>query len=237
MQYLLYLLINVLFLVVSYLIGLFTLYFYPKYMGQKGKNLATKEDIGDITTIVENIKNDLVKDVEFLKSELSLMNENKISLKSEERKALLDFHIKYSLWHNSIVHLSTPSSKDEIDNILKTWDQLESEYKTAESILNLFVHEKEFFALRYRLYSSTLDNLKLCTDYLSNLKAVFDNYEINKPNIFDEIALQKHSEYLDERRTLSAKFRAEAKEMYPELSQLSVDMTMAIKKLLFAHGN
>jgi hypothetical protein len=224
-------------LLAGYLIGLFTNFYYPKYMQQKGKNLATKEDIGDITKIVESIKTDLAIDVETLKSELSLLNQNKISLKSEERKALLDFHLKYSLWHNSVAHLSTPTSIDEIDSIFKTWQHLEGEYKTAESMLHLFVNDKDFIALKYKLYSSTLDNLKLGSDYLFFLKKVFSDYEINKSSFPPEIAVKKYSEHINEIKMVSDKFRDDFKNLYPDCSQFSVYMTKEIQKRLASHDN
>lgn len=229
--------IYILAVVGSFFIGLFINHYYPNYMKFKAKNLATKEDIGDITTIVESIKTDLSKDVETLKAELSLLNQNKISLKSEERKALLDFHLKYSLWHNSIIYLSTPNSIDDINNIFTTWKDLEADYKTAESMLHLFVNNKDFIALKYKLYSATLENIQLGSDYLFSLKNEFMNYEINKSSYPPEVIVQKYSEHLTEIKKLSEKFRDDLKKSYPDFSQLSVDMTLAIKNLLFAHGN
>jgi hypothetical protein len=38
------------------------------YLREKGKNLATKEDIGELTRIVEEIKNEHAKELELLKS-------------------------------------------------------------------------------------------------------------------------------------------------------------------------
>lgn len=229
--------INILALIGSFFAGLFITHYYPNYMKYKAKNLATKEDIGEITTIVESIKTGLSKDVETLKAELSLQNQNKISLKSEERKALLDFHLKYSLWHNSVVHLSTPTSIDEIDSILKTWQHLEGEYKTADSMLHLFVNENDFIALKLKLYSSTLDKILLGSDYLFNLKRVFLAYELHKTRFPPEIVVEKYSEHLKEIKMFSDKYRDDFELSYPDFSQLKVDMNFAIKKLLFAKGN
>ena len=44
--------------------------YLPKYFEEKGKNLATKEDIGAITDEVEKVKTQYSKDIEILKSEL-----------------------------------------------------------------------------------------------------------------------------------------------------------------------
>lgn len=44
--------------------------YLPKYFEEKGKNLATKEDIGAITDEVEKVKIQYSKDIEILKSDL-----------------------------------------------------------------------------------------------------------------------------------------------------------------------
>lgn len=56
---------------VIFIIGLLLGKFLPSYMLEKGKNLATKEDIGEITAIVESSKVDYVKQIESFKQELS----------------------------------------------------------------------------------------------------------------------------------------------------------------------
>ena len=43
------------FILVAFIVGLFVRSYLPAYFSEKGKNLATKEDIGDITKIVETI--------------------------------------------------------------------------------------------------------------------------------------------------------------------------------------
>ena len=64
------------------IIGLFVKGYFPSYMKEKGKNAATKEDIEDITQIIESIKQSNAKDIEQLKSNLS--NEDKILEKRRE---------------------------------------------------------------------------------------------------------------------------------------------------------
>ena len=40
---------QILIISISFVIGIFVSNYLPKYMDEKGKNLATKEDISDIT--------------------------------------------------------------------------------------------------------------------------------------------------------------------------------------------
>jgi len=59
-------------------IGVFVLLirsFLPSYMGEKGKNLATKEDIGAITAAVESVKEDYSKRLKELEHQNALVLE------------------------------------------------------------------------------------------------------------------------------------------------------------------
>ena len=61
-----------LFLQLATLSVLAWLLIFPKrYIGEKGKNLATKEDIGEITNEIEKVKNQYSADLEGLKAGLS----------------------------------------------------------------------------------------------------------------------------------------------------------------------
>ncbi|WP_027330236.1 hypothetical protein [Marinimicrobium agarilyticum] len=66
------LIIQVITLVVVVVIGYFLREFFPSYTKEKGKNLATKEDIREITEKIESVKADYAKSLETLKSKLQL---------------------------------------------------------------------------------------------------------------------------------------------------------------------
>jgi hypothetical protein len=64
--------INVITLVVVVIIGYFLREFFPSYTTEKGRNLATKEDIREITEKIESVKSDYAKSLETLKSKLQI---------------------------------------------------------------------------------------------------------------------------------------------------------------------
>lgn len=66
--------------------------YVKSYSSEKGKNLATKEDTGRITTIVEDIRNSYVIKTEEIKSELSYKNEHLIHLRAAERTAIINYY-------------------------------------------------------------------------------------------------------------------------------------------------
>jgi len=62
-----YLIINVLFV---FLLGLFIKNYLPSYMEEKGKNLATKEDIQEITRKTEQVQKEFREDFEIFSSDV-----------------------------------------------------------------------------------------------------------------------------------------------------------------------
>jgi hypothetical protein len=56
---------------IIFFIGLISGNFLPKYFGKKGENLATKEDIADITSKIEIVKHEYASQLESVKAELS----------------------------------------------------------------------------------------------------------------------------------------------------------------------
>ena len=52
--------------------GLFLKSYLPSYFEKKGENLATKEDIEDITDKVERVRSQYTSDIEVLRSELGI---------------------------------------------------------------------------------------------------------------------------------------------------------------------
>src|ERR1035437_3917179 len=75
------------------LIGLY-LAFFKSYFQEKGKNLATKEDITEITEKIEKVKSDI-----------GILTHKKISLSTEKQNSLMELISKYSAWLNYIMYV------------------------------------------------------------------------------------------------------------------------------------
>src|SRR5690349_11236663 len=80
-------------------------HFWGKYAETKGANQATKEDIGEITKIVESIKSELSEKVEQLRAQLSFKNQHLLEIKKSEREAYLQYHNKVSAWKSYLVNM------------------------------------------------------------------------------------------------------------------------------------
>lgn len=157
-HYILEIVIIILLLVVFYLLK----NYWPKYFEAKATNQATKEDIGEITQIVENIKSDLSQQIELLKAQLSLTNQHKLDIKSAEREAIFDFNKRKSVWIYSLIRFSF--YKYDLDNFREInrltyleYQQRQYEYDLASAHLILFMHDKEFMQLKEKLIVQVLE--------------------------------------------------------------------------------
>jgi hypothetical protein len=64
--------------------GFFAKFYMPGYLAEKGKNLATKEDIHHLTDVVEGIKAKYATDLEVFRAELAKANQvQQIQFKTE----------------------------------------------------------------------------------------------------------------------------------------------------------
>lgn len=129
--------------------------FWPKYFEAKGTNQATKEDIGEITKIVESIKSDLLKDVEDLKGQISLVNQHKLNLKASERGAILEYSSKLNAYIYFLVGLDlTIYNEENYTELLKERIEINKksyEFSVAEANLGLFINDDEFIKMNMKL--------------------------------------------------------------------------------------
>jgi hypothetical protein len=91
--------------------------FLNSYTSEKGKNLATKQDIGEITQIIESTKSSLTIKIEEVKSDLSYKNEHLIHLRAAERLAIVGYY--KATWVLILNITRTDLIKQEIDDFVR----------------------------------------------------------------------------------------------------------------------
>lgn len=136
---------------ITVILGAFGLFFFiknflPSYFNEKGKNLATKEDVEIITEKVERIKSEFIKDLEFIKTDLHYVSQSKFSIKTFEREALIDVNLKYAEWINYLMNLSfadiNMSNYSRLDKFYEEIKSRKNSFDNAESNLHLFLHDE-----------------------------------------------------------------------------------------------
>lgn len=85
--------------------------FLPSYFNKKGSNLADKEDISELTQVVEEVKNTYIHNQEEIKAKLDMIKTQSNDINREARSVLLRFHnialdifadkFQVNFWHNA----------------------------------------------------------------------------------------------------------------------------------------
>lgn len=83
-------LLNFLLLIAGFIGGLFLRNLFPSYMKKKGENIATKEDIAEITQLTENVKAEIEKDIETHRQGLDIEIE---TLRLEQNQLMASFEL------------------------------------------------------------------------------------------------------------------------------------------------
>jgi len=204
--------IRIMQIILEILIGILLLYiaFFKSYFTEKGKNLATKEDIKDITSIVEKVKN-----------QLQIYTQSKISLQAEERNSLIEYYVKYHFWLNTIIDIYISNIDFEnIDQII-ILDQRISDakfnYEIAEGRMELFTNNEELTALKHSIKIKTIELQNIASTKLSELKYTIKKYEIEKRTIPAEEVEEKHLKYLEDVSQVHSSFNDEKINKYREI--------------------
>jgi hypothetical protein len=133
--------------------------FFKSYFTEKGKNVATHEDIAEITRQVEAVKTEFASKTEHLRTDLQYFNQIRFSVKTEEKNALVDCYEKYQYWLNLLLSIYLSDVNDLTKSTEKKGQIDEAYFRCllAETKMNLYmVDDKEFLKLFISLKIATL---------------------------------------------------------------------------------
>jgi len=123
------------------IIGLY-LAFFKSYFQEKGKNLATLEDIGKITKIIESVKQDNNTQLELIKTELALVSKTQLVIYDDERKAIIEFIGAITGFYESNINIplesDTPEGFAYMQERIRVLDNDYGKVQIARSRLLLF---------------------------------------------------------------------------------------------------
>jgi hypothetical protein len=103
-------------LIIVNIVATLSMLYLKAYAGEKGKNLATKEDIGEITRIVKRIETDHLAEIEALKG------------KQQLRMAAVDKRLQahqeaFTLWRRMLSKLETTDAPKAIADCSTWWEE------------------------------------------------------------------------------------------------------------------
>jgi hypothetical protein len=230
--------ITLIFFNVICITGLILLYFtiknlLPGYFNEKGKNLATKQDVTEITQLVETVKHSFVNETEKLKANLSIISSFQIGLFTEERNSIIDYNEKYFQW----LHLLTDTSLGNVDDndniLLETHSNIIKQAYTnlllSETRFNLFVGEQEIHKKAKDLQLLTLKKLGfLALNCIVKIQSV--NYEIEALNVIDSL---RKKQLIAERQNFYQEFQVSMLREHKEVLPISFEFQSLCRKYLY----
>jgi hypothetical protein len=162
--------------IILIILGLY-LAFGKSYFSEKGKNLATKEDIGIITNEIETVKNNIISSIQ-RKTEF---------LKEKKEAGLIfcdtaSFYIDCSLKIIDIVAYNN----NNIDIILKKAEDINTQgAKLISAFLKLYVYynEKTFTDSAENYYNATVKVQKITLGLLFQLEEIAKRENIHKVSL------------------------------------------------------
>jgi len=175
-------LIQIIIEIILVIIGLY-LAFFKSYFQEKGKNLATSEDIEEITKKVESIKTDFIRETEKLKLDLQYSNQVRFSIKTEEIKCLFDYYEKYCLWLNILLEFYFGNFNEDNPELLKNSQNVinDANFKLllaeakAELLIDnpaLFKHSKEMKILTLKFQHFVNNSIQEFNKIIFEIKAM-----------------------------------------------------------------
>jgi hypothetical protein len=215
----------------------FALLYFKTYTAEKAKNQATKEDIGAITKIVENIKTELGESIELYKSNLSYKSEHYASLRSYEREAIFNLDEKMAFLISYLMSMELSSLEieryDEIEITNLEYEKAYFNYNEADNKLDFFVENEEYHNLKIEFLKSVFEIKKLYnakTVKLINL-LISKNKEIKAVG---SNAFEISNNLITERLNFNNSWQDERLALYVNLRKSQEDLRDYFKKRLKA---
>lgn len=183
------------------------------YEAEKGKNLATKEDIAGITKEIKSVESKFINETEKLKADLNLLTNIKTGLFSEKRNIIIDLHASLQKWIQAVIYFDSTNLYHN-DSIYKSIDIISNLYNDVlikESMFKIYIENDKLRSYIYDINKNGLNCMSLKT------KLYFELISIN-----DEIQQLKKTEKNEGIIILSNKRKDILNKYYSETPQ-SVD--------------
>lgn len=161
------------------------------YFRNRVKNLAQKDDLNDLTEIVEEVKQKYRSENESLKAQLAVLNDRKIQVFTEEKDAIIQFYTKINewIWDKLNINLLEYTSH-KYDALSERMGEMENTYNETNvlfSKVSLLVDNSEIINVGNDLIIATLKLQHLviahCSSYRHWLGASRANMEVIKNHV------------------------------------------------------
>jgi hypothetical protein len=204
------------------ILGLY-LALFKSYFQEKGKNIATKEDVEGITLMVENVK-----------SEIQYQRDSKYSLKSEERKTIVDTYEKFHSWLATIedTFFGGIRTAEQISELERRIEDAYFEFRITHGKSDLFIDNQEIIDLLSEVRKVTFKKQQIAQRFAIEWEGFI--FKIEQVKEFTPLLEQK--EKLDliypERKAANSTYLDEMLDASKEINPIHVSLRETINKYL-----
>ena len=121
------------------------------YFKEKGKNLATKEDIGEITKEIKSDESQFINETEQLKNKLAILANAQTDITSMERQAIIEVNKSLFMWIDSVLNIPNVNNSIQINNYINAQNQLYKNVQQDEIVLRLFVKSDNIHNILHKI--------------------------------------------------------------------------------------
>lgn len=204
--------------------------FFKSYFQEKGKNLATKEDTEEITSLVESVK-----------TQLQFSLQAKLSLRAEEHQALVDYFSKYSMWLSAITSWSAAGiNKDNTSRLAEIrshLDMLHQDFDIAAGKAWLFIESEDIKSQNSPLVIETLKLQAHAHQAIFDIERVHLETEHMLLATAQDKKVEECRKLLEKEGAIYKKHKEEQLEMYEALFPLVQRQQQSISQYLRALAN
>ncbi|WP_419174388.1 hypothetical protein [Desulfosediminicola sp.] len=218
------------------------------YLNNKAKNLATKEDVKDITRLVEGVKNKFNNDLEHVKAELEIISTTRLNLLKEERNTIVDFNLSYYKWYHSNIQLSEACKSYSNDRAQKCFEKIEISFIDMlinEAKFELIVEDDNLISQKNNLKTVTLEALFnkpqsfLLEIQKYNLKYdyLYEKLRTTKDDKEEDIFVEKITEIINKKIKLHDSYLSETLNIHDSVHQAQKTFRDSSKLYLYKSAN
>ncbi|TDS08959.1 hypothetical protein [Sphingobacterium paludis] len=190
--------------------------YFTGYLQKKAENQASKEDIAELTSKVEQAKSSFQKNLEIFKSEVNLQANLRGSHRGEEKNALIDFHGKLNDWIQRLfaidIHQAKLMTSIEIQQLRREIDSF-PHLSVALSKVRLLVLDTE-------IVQESRNILQIAVDYKSQVEKVLMGLQFavdEKNNLYQQSLRYEPKDF--------------STDLHPEFERLGLETDRMIKKI------
>jgi hypothetical protein len=130
------------------------------YLTKKGQNQADKEDIAELTHLVENVKFEFIRENASVQADLEMLKDRKGKTYSESQQAIINFYTAYNKWLiktlNTFPYSYTEHNYTSMDEVQIALDDLHNNSDVGLSIVDLLVSDTKIANLGNQLNLETI---------------------------------------------------------------------------------